>query len=496
MILIGGSGVALGYYTDVFSPLSQNNFVTIGSSRYYCTGDIGYFMEDGRIQIIGRKDSQLKIRGFRVEIGGIENSISQCAGVQSCAVIAEPNKHSGQEQELVAFISPDTLSRSMLMSYMRETLPHYSIPSRVFFLPALPVNNNNKIDRKVLMEQAQETHSEDLGKNVQHSIPENAMIKIWQQIFPGEEITLVSDFFSLGGHSLLCVRLITLLRKHVRNFVEGYTENIVEPDIPISMVFSYPTLKVFTEQVMNFLQESQLVLSIPAQPNTSVSSPLSDDVLSVGQQRMWFIDHAIRQTNAHHTSAYHVTDFVKIEGDNFNLDSMKNAIRKVYQRHDILRTVYNWNDGLSRPKSHVLSDSGSPVELKEYNVHSLEELQRMVQTQVQEPFDITKSVIRFSFYVDQSSLSTRCVYLLICAHHISVDAASIEIIWNEMLLAYYQHIGTSKGEILADHAHLQYAECIRSLEKDAFGKYSHQLEFWKNVYNSVYNLSLLRFNLF
>ncbi len=147
---IAGDGVGLGYWDD--PRLTDENFIVhpVLGQRVYRSGDIGRYLPDGNIEILGRADHQVKIRGFRVELGEIETALLAHAAVDAVAVVAWRDR-AGDYQLAGYYVTTETVAASALRTHLKERLPEYMVPGQLIELDALPLNDNNKIDRKALI---------------------------------------------------------------------------------------------------------------------------------------------------------------------------------------------------------------------------------------------------------------------------------------------------------------------------------------------------------
>jgi non-ribosomal peptide synthetase-like protein len=219
-LCIIGPGVAEGYLgrpeltAEKFLP---NPFSTLPhEARLYRTGDLARIDEQAQIHCLGRTDDQVKVRGFRVELGEIEAALCQCAGVGTTAVLLRPL--AGLDQ-LVAFIVAEpgiTLDSAVLRTELKRSLPPYMVPALFSFLHELPRLTSGKIDRKTLRVRELTLPT---GPNSESDEPvstaEKALFVALATLFPGQPLHLVDDFFGmLGGHSLLAARLVSLLRAY------------------------------------------------------------------------------------------------------------------------------------------------------------------------------------------------------------------------------------------------------------------------------------------
>jgi amino acid adenylation domain-containing protein len=229
-IAIGGDGVALGYLNR--PALTAERFVPdpfAPGALMYLTGDLARFLPDGRIEHLGRLDHQIKIRGFRVELGEIEAALSASADVAAAVVVAR-EKAPG-DTRLVAYLVPGdaTPSPSELRHRLRATLPEHMVPSTFVALDALPLSANGKLDRNALP--APGPANDDRPPDAATPRPgvEEQMAVIWSRILGLDRVGVHDDFFELGGHSLLAMRLLVEVERELgvevplASFLETFT---------------------------------------------------------------------------------------------------------------------------------------------------------------------------------------------------------------------------------------------------------------------------------
>ncbi len=240
-LLIGGDGLALGYWKrnelneQAFIPDTLSGASDSSDARLYRTGDYCRYLPDGNIEFLGRRDDQIKIRGFRIELGEVEKAFLDLNEVQKAAVIYEPIGDSGR---LVAFVAPvdaNTTSAHLARS-LRDRLPRHLIPSRILLLSELPISQNGKVDRQALMQISAE-RVDEIETVTPETDTEKELVAIWCDILQRPEAGVLESFFSLGGHSLMAVRLFDRIRKRFG------------PDLPISTLFSHPTIRDLAELI-------------------------------------------------------------------------------------------------------------------------------------------------------------------------------------------------------------------------------------------------------
>jgi amino acid adenylation domain-containing protein len=208
-ITIGGAGVARGYLNrpDEHARRFGDDPFHVGG-RIYRTGDRGRFTSDGRIQHLGRCDDQLKIRGFRIEPDEIESTLCEHPEVGCCAVVAREAPNG--EQQLVAYIvgEPGRPSEAEAREWLRRRLPEYMVPSAFMHVSALPTTTSGKLDKAALpAPSARGTGRE--GVNSPRNETERRVAALWADLLAVPVTDVDSDFFDMGGHSLLAARLIS-----------------------------------------------------------------------------------------------------------------------------------------------------------------------------------------------------------------------------------------------------------------------------------------------
>ncbi len=208
-IYIAGVGVSNGYLNDLDKTKEVFIQDKLKPTQYmYKTGDIGKFIHDGNIVFLGRKDNQIKIGGYRIEIGEIENLALKHEDVSSCFVDLQTND-SGFSSIILYYSSKKKIEGRILKAYLREFLPNYMIPAKVVYVSKMPNRVNGKIDVDKLrqIKDAYDILNEDLT-------PEQNIIKnIWCKTLNITTLDLYSDFFELGGSSLKILETIYYLRK-------------------------------------------------------------------------------------------------------------------------------------------------------------------------------------------------------------------------------------------------------------------------------------------
>lgn len=250
-LYLGGAGLAQGYlnnpeltaekFIDPPCPPYQGGCAIARGDRLYKTGDKARYLPDSNIEFLGRIDNQIKIRGFRVELGEIETLLNQHPAVKQSAVALKQDANN--ESKLIAYLvlKKDTTDKAIAFNdFLQQQLPKYAIPSAFIFLDKLPLTTNGKIDRHSLP--TPDLISSEIKRNyiAPRTFPEQQMAEIWQEVLGVSQVGIDDDFFELGGHSLLIVCLFARIRK------------IFKIDLPFQFLFDAPVLINFVEKLESF----------------------------------------------------------------------------------------------------------------------------------------------------------------------------------------------------------------------------------------------------
>ncbi|WP_181807081.1 non-ribosomal peptide synthetase, partial [Streptomyces shenzhenensis] len=231
-VCIGGDGLAWGYRgrpaqtAGVFLP---DPHATAPGGRLYFTGDLGRLRPDGSLEILGRSDHQVKIRGHRIEPGEIEAALLALDGVRAAVVHPTPDADGGQQ--LTAYLvaddpgnppTPDALRAELL-----DSLPHHLVPAAFVLLDAIPTAVSGKVDRHALPVPAPQAAGPAAAPRTPR---ERSVARVWEEVLGTTGIGAHDDFFLLGGHSLLATRVSVRLRA------------ALGVDVPVRALFDHPTV--------------------------------------------------------------------------------------------------------------------------------------------------------------------------------------------------------------------------------------------------------------
>src|SRR6185436_13749181 len=224
-LYIAGAGVARGYLNQeelTHERFVVNRFNGEAGGRMYRTGDLVRWLPSGELLYVGRRDEQVKVRGYRIELGEIEAALLEQEGVEQAVVVAREEE--GREKRLAGYVvakgyraeaDEAGVIKAELIGRYREglagRLPEYMAPARIVLLEALPLTANGKVDRKALPAPEGEDGTAALYVGPRNTI-EQAMCEIWQEVLDRYPVGVQDNFFSLGGDSILSIRVVAMLK--------------------------------------------------------------------------------------------------------------------------------------------------------------------------------------------------------------------------------------------------------------------------------------------
>jgi amino acid adenylation domain-containing protein/thioester reductase-like protein len=260
-LYVGGIGVGRGYLADpvrTAETFVPDPWSAQAGARLYRTGDLGLYRADGSIEFLGRRDQQVKLRGYRIEPGEIEQALRRQPGVKESVVVVD-TQTPGREQ-LVAYITAQehtTLVPETLLHALKAELPEYMVPAVIMPLESIPLTANGKIDRQALPTPATSHEREDETTYLAPRDPlEEQLAEMWCELLGLRRVSITDDFFAIGGHSLLTVRLLSRIEKRFGK------------RLPVAAIFQNRTIKALAETLRRYASSSPWSLTAEAGPST------------------------------------------------------------------------------------------------------------------------------------------------------------------------------------------------------------------------------------
>jgi amino acid adenylation domain-containing protein len=393
------NGTALTNKFFVQNPLNKDE-----EDIVHKTGDMGRYLTDRSIEVLGRSDDQVKINGMRVQLSEVDQCMLSCKGVEEAVAILY--KDNNQESELIGYYTGDA-DKDSLRRHMIAHLGESVTPGYIVQLKEFPLSANGKINKKELPRPDELIiRNEDYEAVLPGS--ETELEAMWKELLGLDKIGRKVSFFEIGGNSLKAIQLISKIYKRYHVLVK------------INEIFALSTIEKLAQLIQAALRPVYKEIPVlPAQPHYE---------LSHAQKRLW----AINQVEAN-KSSYNVPAAFEIKGD-LNVPVLSQAIKELVKRHETLRTRFVQIDGEPRQQIVPFDDS----EILEYvdlrsvttNTNRIQEWTAEVSHTV---FDMEKGPL---FRITLLHTNEYEYIYLVTLHHIICDAWSIEILNNEMLTLY------------------------------------------------------------
>ncbi|CAF4523227.1 unnamed protein product [Rotaria socialis] len=465
------------------------------NARIYKTGDLVRWLPNGELEYRGRNDLQVKIRGLRIELGEIESVLSSYQGVRECAVLVKDHKKKNIDtlstKYLVGyFVSDVDTDECVLKEYMQRKLPDYMIPNRLIQIDKMPVNISGKLNTRVLPEV-------DFSKSDHHQLvlPQNdletKMVYIWSELFrfPVEKISVNNDFFSLGGDSILAIKLSLMIT------------NSLSIKLTVAAIFQNRTIAKLASHILHGLDcdasENDRIMRI----NTDFRAG-SNYALSFAQERLWFITEFEGEIG---TDAYNVPIFIQFSNNNVRRDLLYQSLLAILHRHEILRTLMH-EDKFGVISQHLLNDAETAALFKVHELHVVnkQQLDAELFKFAKYVFNLRKELpIKVTFYEmknEDVENNTR-LYMGILMHHICFDGWSMKILWSELQI-FYEHFERNLSDPSLDISSysdpnlsvlpVQYKDFAEWQRKYLRGERLHNLsEYWKSKLDGFEMLNLI-----
>ena len=405
---IAGAGVGRGYLNQ--SALTAERFVDhpmVPGAKLYRTGDRGRWREDGGIEFLGRTDQQIKLRGYRVELGEVESTLARHPDIRQA--VATVQMRAGGPSLIAHLVAP-SLSAPALRSWLGQRLPDYAIPSHFAFCEALPLLPSGKVNRKVLPSINEGLANGDAAEpltEVTRDALELQIAEIWAAVLehPGPQPD--DDFFEIGGHSLLAAQAVNRIRRDLG------------VDIGFRDLFEFPTPRELAAQLRAGLKASL--------PPLSTAPPSDTYPLAHAQSRIWTMEQLHKGS-----AAYNIAGSLMLTG-RLGVASLARAFECLVERHVVLRTSFIIANGT--PRQVISSDVHFDLDFEDLsNSDSPEaEAHAAMRVEAARPFDLSDPPLLRARLL---ALGADRHVLLVTLHHIVGDGRSLDVLLRE-LETYY-----------------------------------------------------------
>jgi amino acid adenylation domain-containing protein len=427
-LYIGGEGVARGYVGRAEQTAERfvgNPYGEEEGERIYRTGDKCRYRRDGRIEYIGREDEQVKVRGYRVELGEIEEALKEEEGIREAVVVVREEEE-GDKRIVGYVVKEEGRGRRVeeIRWRMKERMPEWMVPSVIVEVERLPVTANGKVDRKALSALEVIRASSDSDYVEPRTPVEQILAGVWEQVLGIRQVAAHDNFFDLGGNSLLATQVMSQVRK------------IFEVDLPLRSIFEMPALDDLAVIIEAALQEEQ---GLAARPILRASRA-GNAPLSFAQQRLWFIDQFEPGSYA-----YNMPGAIELKGL-LDVSSLERSLNEIIRRHESLRTTFAVEGG--NPVQVIAEDASIKLHVPDISELSVDEQQAYLSvTSINEsrtPFDLAQGPLLRARLV---RLSIERHTLFLTMHHIVSDGWSLDVFLRE-LISLYDSFSTGRPPVL------------------------------------------------
>ncbi|MDO7888070.1 condensation domain-containing protein [Hymenobacter cheonanensis] len=405
-----------GYYNDpqatakiyVPNPLTQKP-----TDLVYKTGDVATYLPDGTIALIGRKDGQIKLRGIRLDLAGVEAGMLQHKSVEQvkCRVL----ETAAGDQYLVGYYSAHApLDEPALRTYCQERLNAYEVPDYLVYLERFPINGHGKVDLAALPNPLAAAGAGAAPVAETLTPTEQQLQRLWQQLLQVENVGATDNFFKIGGNSLKAIQLGASITRtmHLELGVDG-----------IRQLFKAPTLSKFAAYLDELLARRPSLAPIrPAAPRPAYP-------LSFAQQQIWFGSQAQAGQSAYNMAqAYHLRGPLRP-------DLLAQALHAVVARHEALRTSFHAADGQLTQRVHAPADVPAAFRFADVSTaeNPVQAAEALIAQLSDTAFELTQPALLQLLLLE---LGPQEYVLGFVMHHIVGDSWSGQILISELLDAY------------------------------------------------------------
>ncbi|HEX2210651.1 MAG TPA: amino acid adenylation domain-containing protein [Longimicrobium sp.] len=404
-LFIGGAGVARGYLGR--PALSAEKFVpdpfAQPGARMYRTGDRARWLDGGNLMILGRTDNQVKLRGYRVELGEVEAVLRRHPRVSGAIAVVREDVPG--DRRLVAYVAGDA-DADELRAHLRAGLPEYMVPAAFVTMETLPETATGKIDPKTL---PAPVYQADEDRYVApRTETEEAMAAIWADVLGVARVGVHDGFFELGGNSLLATRVASRVRR------------ALGAEVTVRALFEGPTVAELAARV-DALRGAALPQVPPVvRAGRDVAPPLS-----FGQERLWFLDRLEPGS-----ALYNVATVMRLRGA-LHADALERALGEIVRRHEVLRTTFA--ETPAGPVQVIAPFRGFDLPVEDLAGGDEREARRVADRESTLPFDLAAGPL---FRARLLRLRGDDHFLVLCMHHAASDGWSMDVLFRELAALY------------------------------------------------------------
>jgi aryl carrier-like protein len=475
-LYIGGCSVSRGYVGN--GDLTADRFVpdpfhSKPGSRMYRTGDLARYRSDGVVEFLGRRDGQIKIRGYRVELAEIEAALCLHPQVRNAAVVVSELPSTGKMLAAWAAVGSAEVKPDDLRNFLQQKLPHYMVPGIFMCVDRLKLNANGKVDRQALPALTSQPEPAEFCEPLD-AVEEN-LVAVWQKVLGKERISAEDNYFALGGDSLRVIHLVQEARRYGIN-------------ITATEVLRYQTIRRLRQALRAKLplDLSDVLHTAAAAPERTSSLPpgVVDSYPVTGIQEFVLTNYAESKGSQ---GIFHIQDCYYVEDKTLSPDALEAAFRVVVERHPGLRTFFDL--AAPEPTQQVRGDlswSMARTDISDLadNVQDehIAEALRLDRASLFDPRDRKTPLFRMLFFLRSRDKFT----LIFSFHHAIMDGWGHRVLLNQFLAAYLSiKAGVNPALGQPDPSCREFA-----LLQQALRRSPQAAAFWKNYLGAVQSPNL------
>ena len=437
-LVIAGIGVGREYLNR--PEITAEKFIEVDGQKAYRSGDLVRWTEDGNIQFLGRIDNQVKLRGLRIELGEVEAVVAKYDGIRQ--VVVDVKEVNGVQHLCCYYVSDISIDENVLKTYLGENLTEFMVPTQYMQLEALPLTPNGKVNRKVLPMPV-------IENDVEYIEPSTETEKVVAQYFANvlnlsTPVSVLDNFFSLGGDSIKAIRLVSMLRQ------EGLS-------LKVAQIMKLKTVSAIAAAASGVDEHFQI-----DQSNWSGKLPNSAIV-------QYFFDLNLPEPT-------HFNQDIMLRcADRVDTEALNRCLDTIVKQHDVLR---------AQVKNKMLDVRAYDSESRYYDFFEYQTEDNSdiagIGMMLQSTLDIEKgNMMRVAVFH-----ANECDYVLIIIHHLVVDGISWRIIAEDLNIAYSNVMDGKEPKLPAKtHSYKYYVEAMERYKQSY--TLSQEKNYWEKIRSRV-----------
>ncbi|QHI35448.1 Tyrocidine synthase 3 [Kordia antarctica] len=416
-ICISGDCLSEGYIGA--NDLNKNRFIEnhfLTGERLFLTGDLGRWTEDGDIEFLGRKDNQVKIRGNRIELTEIENTLLRKKEIEQVIVTTFKRNETNEEQLAMYFISTIEESITGLRSFIKQFLPDYMLPDHYIQLTEFPLTVSGKIDKKNLPSPLENALTIENEYVPPRNEIETKLVQIWEEVLQKKTIGIKDDFFELGGQSLKMAQVINKIHKE------------------LSLHIAFPTF--FNNATVEKVAEKLVEKAYTAITKAAI---LENYPLTPAQKRLWVLSQLEGGSEA-----YNIPLSIQLKGD-IKEGLFEETFKLLLEKYEILRTSFKTDVNTGEVRQFIVPTDkvDFSIDYKDFtkNSNTSSSVEEHISLASRKTFNLEAAPL---FRVSLLKINAQEYILFLTMHHLISDGWTMQLLFSEFTQTYHDLIHNKK----------------------------------------------------